>query len=177
MQKAIVFLATLGPVGQKCPAPGTSGSLMGLITVVVLTHITELSLWQIGMLFIPLLIIWNTTLCTKAEEILGKTDPGEIIWDEFTAIPLVYICLPESISEEISWKLLLWLIVGFLLFRAFDILKTTGNKSHTKLSQRAWSQMCDDALAAVGSTIGSSTWTYTFSLVFFLSSLSELTKT
>ena len=164
MQKVIVFLATLGPVGQKCPAPGTFGSLMGLITVVVLTHITELSLWQIGMLFIPLLII-GIPLCTKAEEILGKTDPGEIIWDEFTAIPLVYICLPESISEEISWKLLLWLIVGFLLFRAFDILKPLGI-SRIQNFHKGLGVMCDDALAAVYSTI-ILYLTYTFSLSFF----------
>lgn len=164
MQKVIVFLATLGPVGQKCPAPGTFGSLMGLITVVVLTHITELSLWQIGMLFIPLLII-GIPLCTKAEEILGKTDPGEIIWDEFTAIPLVYICLPESISEEISWKLLLWLILGFLLFRAFDILKPLGI-SRIQNFHKGLGVMCDDALAAVYSTI-ILYLTYTFSLSFF----------
>ena len=163
MQKVIVFLATLGPVGQKCPAPGTFGSLMGLITVVVLTHITELSLWQIGMLFIPLLII-GIPLCTKAEEILGKTDPGEIIWDEFTAIPLVYICL-ESISEEISWKLLLWLILGFLLFRAFDILKPLGI-SRIQNFHKGLGVMCDDALAAVYSTI-ILYLTYTFSLSFF----------
>lgn len=164
MQKVIVFLATLGPVGQKCPAPGTFGSLMGLITVVVLTHITELSLWQIGMLFIPLLII-GIPLCTKAEEILGKTDPGEIIWDEFTAIPLVYICLPECISEEISWKLLLWLILGFLLFRAFDILKPLGI-SRIQNFHKGLGVMCDDALAAVYSTI-ILYLTYTFSLSFF----------
>ncbi len=157
-------MATLGPVGQKCPAPGTFGSLMGLITVVVLTHITELSLWQIGMLFIPLLII-GIPLCTKAEEILGKTDPGEIIWDEFTAIPLVYICLPESISEEISWKLLLWLILGFLLFRAFDILKPLGI-SRIQNFHKGLGVMCDDALAAVYSTI-ILYLTYTFSLSFF----------
>ena len=164
MQKVIVFLATLGPVGQKCPAPGTFGSLMGLITVLVLTHITELSLWQIGMLFIPLLII-GIPLCTKAEEILGKTDPGEIIWDEFTAIPLVYICLPESISEEISWKLLLWLILGLLLFRAFDILKPLGI-SRIQNFHKGLGVMCDDALAAVYSTI-ILYLTYTFSLSFF----------
>ena len=164
MQKVILFLATLGPVGQKCPAPGTFGSLMGLLTVVVLTYTTELSLWDIGMLFSPLLII-GIPLCTKAEEILGKTDPGEIIWDEFTAIPLVYICLPESISREFSWEFFLWLVLGILLFRIFDIFKPLGINRMQNF-KKGVGVMCDDALAAVYSTIVLYL-IYTFSLSFF----------
>ena len=145
------------------PAPGTFGSLMGLLTVVVLTYTTELSLWDIGMLFIPLLII-GIPLCTKAEEILGKTDPGEIIWDEFTAIPLVYICLPESISREFL-GIFLWLVLGILLFRIFDIFKPLGI-SRIQNFHKGLGVMCDDALAAVYSTI-ILYLTYTFSLSFF----------
>ena len=127
MQKVILFLATLGPVGQKCPAPGTFGSLMGLLTVVVLTYTTELSLWDIGMLFIPLLII-GIPLCTKAEEILGKTDPGEIIWDEFTAIPLVYICSDPG-EFSLNFFYLSW-VSSYLDLRH---IQTTGNQSNAKL--------------------------------------------
>ena len=31
--KSIEFLATLGPIGKKCPAPGTFGSFAGVLAV------------------------------------------------------------------------------------------------------------------------------------------------
>ena len=122
MNKIILFLATLGPIGTKLPAPGTFGSLAGLI-----------ALWA---LLIPgavePIVIYSTfgvlaflaiPICGIAEKILGKEDPKEVILDEFVAQPLVFLAIPFS---KQGMEMLLLLGAGFALFRLFDILKPLG---------------------------------------------------
>ena len=41
-------------------------------------------------------------------------DPGCIVWDEFVGLWITLLFLPEG---------LYWLLVGFVLFRLFDIVK------------------------------------------------------
>ena len=162
--KGILFLATLGPIGRKFPAPGTFGSLAGVLLVAIMFFTTNLSLLQIGLIFIPLILL-GIPLCTHAEEITGKSDPGEIIWDEFTSIPLVFIGLPNSISRENTMEMMFWLILGFGLFRFFDIFKPLGIKKIQHIG-RGLGVMIDDVLAALYSSI-TLHLIFTFSLSFF----------
>lgn len=162
--KAILFFATLGPIGQKCPAPGTFGSLAGVLLISILFFTTNLSFLQIGLVFIPLILL-GIPLCSQAEEITGKSDPGEIIWDEFTSIPLVFLGLPNSISRENTLEITFLLILGFVLFRIFDILKPLGIKKIQYLG-RGLGVMIDDVLAALYSAIALHL-IFTFSLSFF----------
>jgi phosphatidylglycerophosphatase A len=164
LQTATVFLATLGPIGQKCRAPGTFGSLAGVIAVLFVSWLIEWPLAHSALLFIPLIVI-GVPICTIAEEILGKTDPGEIIWDEFTAMPIVFIGLPASISFEISWTNLIWVVIGFIFFRIFDILKPLGINRIQHLKS-GFGVMIDDVLAAAYAAI-LLYLTFTFSLSFF----------
>ena len=162
--KAVLFLATLGPIGQKCPAPGTFGSLAGVLLLSILFFTTDLSFLQIGLVFIPLILL-GIPLCSQAEEITGKSDPGEIIWDEFTSIPLVFLGLPNSISRENTLEITFLLVLGFVLFRIFDILKPLGIKKIQYLG-RGLGVMIDDVLAALYSAIALHL-IFTFSLSFF----------
>ena len=162
--KAILFLATLGPIGQKCPAPGTFGSLAGVLLLSILFFTTNLSFLQIGLVFIPLILL-GIPLCSQAEEITGKSDPGEIIWDEFTSIPLVFLGLPNSISRENTLEITFWLVLGFVLFRIFDIIKPLGIKKIQHIG-RGLGVMIDDVLAALYSAIALHL-IFTFSLSFF----------
>ena len=162
--KTILFLATLGPIGQKCPAPGTFGSLAGVLLLSILFFKTNLSFLQIGLVFIPLILL-GIPLCSQAEEITGKSDPGEIIWDEFTSIPLVFLGLPNSISRENTLEITFGLILGFVLFRIFDIIKPLGIKKIQHIG-RGLGVMIDDVLAALYSAIALHL-IFTFSLSFF----------
>jgi phosphatidylglycerophosphatase A len=116
--KSIEFLATLGPIGKKCPAPGTFGSFAGVLAVLLLSWSTQLPLLTIGLLFIPLILV-GIPICTEAEKSIGRSDPGEVIWDEFASIPLVYVGLPASISLVNPREMLVWLVVGFIYFPHF----------------------------------------------------------
>jgi phosphatidylglycerophosphatase A len=162
--KSIEFLATLGPIGKKCPAPGTFGSFVGVLAVLLLSWSTQLPLLTIGLLFIPLILV-GIPICTEAEKSIGRSDPGEVIWDEFASIPLVYIGLPASISLVNPREMLVWLVVGFIYFRIFDIIKPLGIKRIQHIG-KGLGVMIDDVLAAVYAA-GLLHLTFTFSLSFF----------
>jgi phosphatidylglycerophosphatase A len=162
--KSIEFLATLGPIGKKCPAPGTFGSFAGVLAVLLLSWSTQLPLLTIGLLFIPLILV-GIPICTEAEKSIGRSDPGEVIWDEFASIPLVYIGLPASISLVNPREMLVWLFVGFIYFRIFDIIKPLGIKRIQHIG-KGLGVMIDDVLAAVYAA-GLLHLTFTFSLSFF----------
>ena len=124
--RLLLALATLGPLGTCCPAPGTFGSLAGALAFLALvewSHLpTSLILW--GFTLLAFLAI---PLCSAAERILCKRDPGEIIIDEFVAMPLVFWGVSDTLtSTEGTLEKLTLTCAGFVLFRIFDIWKPLG---------------------------------------------------
>ena len=139
-------LSTLGPVGTSLPAPGTFGSLIGLLVFTFLFWATSIPSLGIIILFFALFIL-GIPLCTRAEILLGKKDPPEVIWDEFTAIPLVYLFCLEELHSFSAHSVFL-LISGFILFRIFDIRKPFGIAELQKLPY-GLGVMIDDLAAAL----------------------------
>ena len=118
----VVGLATLGPIGNLKPAPGTWGSLAGIIWFSV-------AFWNLNylatLLFTFLSLYLAVQICWEAEVRLQLRDPGKIVLDEFVAIPICFVGLQPLLHSGIGWLVLL---AGFLLFRLFDILKPLGIK-------------------------------------------------
>lgn len=115
-------VATLGPVGGRLPAPGTMGSIAGLIWYTLVFH----HLGLIGFIVLFLITCYlAAAICGEAEIRMGKRDPGEINLDEFVAVPLCFFGLQGAIAQLGSWAWIL-LVAGFGLFRLFDILKPLG---------------------------------------------------
>ena len=133
MDKLIVCLATLGPVGRRLPAPGTFGSVIGLLVFAGITSIWVGEEGSITPIIIHcsfvLLALLSIPICTKAELILSKEDPPEVILDEFVAQPLVFIGVPLSFQQDSILPSLLLLACGFILFRFFDIVKPFNYRS------------------------------------------------
>ena len=123
--KFVVELATLGPVGRVKKAPGTWGSVVGLAFYAVFFYNTSL----IGFVTLAALFAYLAmAICDAAEKRLGIRDPGMIVLDEVVAVPLVFIGMGGPgglIAVHHGWPVLL---MGFLLFRLFDILKPFGIK-------------------------------------------------
>jgi phosphatidylglycerophosphatase A len=134
--------ATLGPIGLISRAPGTLGSVAGVILYVLLFH-------ERSLLFQVLLAIVFTMLaigiCDAAERHFQQRDPGKIILDEVVAVPIVFIGMTTLIVQYGGWPVLL---AGFLLFRFFDILKPLGIK---RLQNLPGGMGCvvDDTAAAI----------------------------
>ena len=71
MNKIVVFVATLGPIGTKLPAPGTMGSLAGTILFAILTLGLGFSSLVIALFFI-LLFLLGIPICSRAEILLDR---------------------------------------------------------------------------------------------------------
>lgn len=120
LPRAVVLgAATLGPVGHWGRAPGTLGSMAGLLLYTAFIHHLSLPLQILSLLALTYLAIG---FCGEAEARLFKRDPGEIILDEFIAMPWCFLGL-GSAMEPRMW---LYMLLGFLLFRFFDIVKPLG---------------------------------------------------
>ena len=140
--KFVVGCATLGPLGRKLPAPGTWGSLAGL-----LYYAAFFPRQPVGALLVASAIgaYLAIALCGEAEVRLRAQDPGEVVLDEFVAMPLCFIGVEALTRVWPSWAVL-WL--GFGLFRLFDILKPFGIRRLQSLPG-GWGVVADDIAAAL----------------------------
>jgi phosphatidylglycerophosphatase A len=119
----IVSLATLGPLG-KLKAPGTWGSAVGLFWwALVVKNLTNLRPIH-EVCFDGLVILAAIFICGVAAELLKKKDPSEVILDEMVAMPLVFLLNRHlHLGTKSGFFMVL---LGFGLFRFFDIVKPLG---------------------------------------------------
>lgn len=92
------------------PMPGTFGTLLGALVAWGLHY---LPLWSY-ICITSLLCIAGIYLCDKVNRDLNTDDHPAAVWDEVATFPLVMIAVP------FTW---INLLIGFLLFRLFDIVK------------------------------------------------------
>jgi len=138
----VAAIATLGPVGRRLPAPGTWGSLAGLLYFRV--FFSRLN-WAENLGISVVAGVVAACFCGLAERVLGKKDPGEVILDEFVAMPLCFLGWPMLVHRWPVWTVLLG---GFVLFRFFDILKPLGISRLQRL-KGGWGVVIDDTAAAL----------------------------
>jgi len=137
-QKIVKAIATFFFTGYLPLAPGTWGSLGGVLVYFLVRHNIFLFLSVLALLF-----FLGLYTAGKAEDIFGKKDDGRIVIDEACGILLLYLLIPP-------YKL--YLITGFILFRLFDFLKPYPAKRLEKLPS-SWGIMADDIVAALYSYI------------------------
>ncbi len=112
---AMVIATALG-AGYSPVAPGTAGSLLSVVLWWALFR------WSPFLLRIPehialivVLTVVGVWASTKSEVWFGKIDPHETVIDEVVGQQITYIGL-----AALNWKSL---VLGFLLFRLFDVWK------------------------------------------------------
>lgn len=152
----VVAAATLGPLGRKLPAPGTWGSLAGLLYFTVFFTRSDV----IGNLLATAVGGYLAVgFCGEAERRLGRKDPGEVILDEFVAMPLCFLGWHALVRLAPAWALLL---AGFALFRFYDILKPLGIRRLQTLPG-GWGVVADDIVAALAAaaTLHLGLWLWT----------------
>jgi phosphatidylglycerophosphatase A len=131
-------IATCG-VGYAPVAPGTFGSLVGVAIFLLLPRIAI----PIAILVFTFAGIWAGT---RTEEISGRKDPGKIVVDEVAGqlialLPLVFI----------KWSIIT-VMVSFILFRFFDIVKPYPANRLQELAGGI-GVMCDDLVAGAYAAI------------------------
>ena len=105
-----MFLATGCYIGNISFAPGTFGSVLGLLLCFFLSKID----FSIAVLLTLIFILSAIWIAGEAEKILGEEDPGCVVIDEIAGIILTLSGLPFNITS---------MAAGFLIFRALDIWK------------------------------------------------------
>lgn len=134
-----VLLSTVGGVGYLPWAPGTWGSLIGVLCGLLVTRILT---WPIAVLVTVLGGIACAFICTEAERSLQQHDPSMIVLDEAYGMCAMFVTCPWISSS------LPWLIAAFLLFRLFDIIKPFPLRRLERLPT-GWGIMADDIGAAL----------------------------
>lgn len=104
------FLALGFGSGLAPRAPGTFGTLAA-IPVYLLVAGLPLVAYLLLTLLACVAGIW---ICDRAARDFGVHDHPAIVWDEIAGFLVTMIAAPAGV---------LWIVLGFLLFRFFDILK------------------------------------------------------
>jgi phosphatidylglycerophosphatase A len=192
-------IATALGVGYIPKAPGTFGSLVGII-VAILTHPVSLFLlltasinghtiysgigvdipplqerWAFVVLLVPSMFVFLCVILvgvwssSKAAAYAGESDPQFVVIDEVSGMVLTLVLgiaplgLPTHLLPTenasvfalysglslLNWK---YLLLGFLLFRLFDIWKPFPVRQLEKLP-RGWGIMADDWMAGIYAAI------------------------
>ena len=112
MRKLALVLATAGGAGFSPFAPGTAGSLVAILIVVLLRG--TLAPWHFAVLAVVMfpIAVWAADVTAKA---LKLKDPGLVVIDE-----VIGQWITVAGAPTLNWKTLL---AAFFLFRLFDIWK------------------------------------------------------
>jgi len=122
--------------GLSPKAPGTFGTLAAIPVYLLLR---ELSLVAYLAAVVGAFLL-GVFICEVASRKLKVHDHGGIVWDEMVGYWLTMVMAPSA------WY---WMIIGFGLFRVFDILKPWPVSIADKKVSGGLGIMFDDVLAAV----------------------------
>jgi phosphatidylglycerophosphatase A len=155
MEAVTLWLAQGFGIGRLPVAPGTFGSLLGILWMLILVSTHNLWMFISG---IVAGVLGAVPICGKAEEILQQRDPGSIVLDEICAVPLCFVPwvasewlrngvwpAPETFFGEKTWYIT---VIIFVLFRVFDIVKPWPVRQSQRLPG-GWGVVLDDVLAAL----------------------------
>ncbi|MFL0798231.1 MAG: phosphatidylglycerophosphatase A [Cellvibrionaceae bacterium] len=121
--------------GLAPKAPGTFGTLAAIPFYFLIMH---LPVWQ----YLAVLVVTSVVgiwFCHVAAEGLGVHDHPGIVWDEMVGYWLTMFMAPAG------W---VWIVLGFVLFRVFDILKPWPIRWVDQRVHGGFGIMLDDILAA-----------------------------
>jgi len=116
--------------------PGTMGTLIGVILFILLPVLD----WRIYLSIVTLAFIVGVFLCDYTANALNVHDHPGIVWDEIVGYFITMFMVPKS------W---LWIVIGFVLFRIFDILKPWPISLADKKVHGGFGIMLDDIIAGV----------------------------
>ncbi len=131
-----LIIATAGFTGYAPVAPGTVGSLVGLL-ILLAVRASSNPFVELGVLVVVIVSgVWSAGV---VERDVGIEDPGIVVVDEVAGMLLTLLWIP------LTWPTAL---VGFLAFRVFDIIKPFPARRAEQLPG-GWGIVADDLFAAV----------------------------
>lgn len=132
----IHFLAIGLGSGAAPKAPGTFGTVAALLLYIPLAWLTPV--WYA--LVVVVAAVVGIYLCGKTSRDWGVHDHGAIVWDEFVGYWITMFMIP------VTWY---WALLGFALFRLFDIWKPWPVRYFDRQVHGGLGIMLDDIVAGV----------------------------
>lgn len=107
---SVTLISTVGYVGRIPWAPGTFGSVIGLILAFALSYFSLITYFAVTLV----LLVLGVWAAGQYEAITGRHDPKEVVIDEVVGYLVCVFMVPPTWAD---------LLIGFLVFRFLDILK------------------------------------------------------
>ena len=130
------WLATGFGSGLSPWAPGTMGTLIAIPLYLLLPVMS----WPLYLLLLLCGAVAGIWICESATRAIGVDDHGAIVWDEIIGYGITLFLAPPG------W---IWLLLGFLLFRLFDIVKPWPIRWFDQHLSGGFGIMLDDVVAGI----------------------------
>ena len=131
-----LLLATGLGVGYSPLVPGTCGTLLAIPIYLLLFRIPS-PLYELTLVTLLFLSIW---ISGNAEKLFDQKDDRRIVIDEIMGFLVTMLWVPGTIPS---------IILGFFLFRFFDILKPFPIRRIEKRCKGGFGVVLDDVMAGV----------------------------
>jgi len=132
----VQFLAVGFGSGLAPRAPGTFGTLAAIPLYLIIA--TYFNAYYLAIVLVMSIV--GIFICDRAAKSVGVHDHPAIVWDEFVGFLITMFLIP------LSWQSI---VVGFVLFRFFDILKPWPISLADKKLTGGFGIMFDDVLAGL----------------------------
>ncbi len=136
MKHFILALATGFGVGYTPVAPGTLGTLIAFPVYYFLSSISS-PIYEITLISFFFFSVW---ISENAEMFFGKKDDQRIVIDEIMGFLITMLWIPKTV---------ILIIIGFFLFRFFDILKPFPIRRLEKKFRGGYGVVLDDVMAGI----------------------------
>ena len=136
MKRIIIFLATGCYVGYSPLAPGTAGTLAAIPIYFLISRISPLY-YVVIVLGFTCIAIWASD---GAEILLQSRDCRHIVIDEMVGFMVAMFMVPPTLRN---------IALGFVLFRALDIIKPFPIRSLEERVRGGYGVVLDDIIAGI----------------------------
>ena len=136
--KGVLAFCRLGIAGLAPKAPGTWGTALACLLAPVCFLPLSFG-WRLALL--AALFVAGGLAAGRAEKLLGRKDPGEVVIDELVGVWLVLL----PFAHPGFWVIL----SAFVCFRIFDILKPWPVRASENWLPGGFGVMIDDVLAGL----------------------------
>ena len=136
MRRFVVLTATWFGTGLSPFAPGTVGTLGAIPLYLALVRL-PFPLYLATLVAFVFLSAW---VAGMAQDLYGAKDPGKIVIDEVAGYLVTMAGAPAD------WQSV---ILGFLLFRFFDVVKVPPARFFDRQVKSGWGVVLDDVVAGL----------------------------
>ena len=116
--------------------PGTAGTLVGVLLFILIPDMS----WIAYLVIVVCGFLFGIFCCGYTARILNVHDHNSIVWDEIIGYMITMFMVPKE------W---IWILIGFILFRIFDILKPWPISFIDRRIEGGLGIMLDDVIAAL----------------------------